>query len=56
MDLLNPMSAKGAKKFGSKSRIRDQRMYSFKEIIKCQEKLNDLNDFQFNIDDVEKEF
>ena len=50
------MLAKGAKKSGSGSRIRDQRMYSYDEIIECQEKLNDSDDFQFSIDDVEKEF
>ena len=50
------MIAKGAKKSWWGSRIRDQRMYSYDKIMECQEKLNDLNDFQFNIDDVEKEF
>ena len=50
------MSAKGTKKSGSGSRIWDQRMYSYDEIIECQEKLNDSDDFQFNIDDVEQEF
>ena len=50
------MSSKGVRKAGSGSRIRDERIYSYDEIINCQEKLNDSHEFQFNIDDVEKEF
>ena len=48
------ISANRVKKVGS--RIGDQRIYSFDEIIKCQERLNDSDDFQFNIEDVEKVF
>ena len=50
------MSAKGAKKTGLRSRIRDQRVYSCDEIIESREKLNDSNKFHFSIDNVEKEF
>ena len=39
-----------------KPRIGDKRKYSYDEIIECQEKLNDSDEFQFCIDDVEKNF
>ena len=43
---------------GSKreSRIGDKRTYSYDEIIECQEKLNDSDEFQFCLDDLEKNF
>ena len=34
-------------------RIGDRRRYSYDEIIECQEKLNDSDEFQFCLDDVE---
>ena len=37
-------------------RIGDTRIYSYDEIIECQEKLNDSDEFKFCIDDVEKNF
>ena len=46
-------SGNGSKR---KPRIGDKRMYSYDEIIECQEKLNDSDEFQFCIDDVEKNF
>ena len=49
------MNAKRVKKTGSRSRIGDSRSYTYDEVIECQEKLYDSDDFQFNIDDVEKE-
>ena len=39
-----------------KSRIGDKRIYSYDEIIKCREQLNDSDEFQFCIDDEEKDF
>ena len=48
------MSANKKKKVGS--RIGDKRIYSYDEIIEHQRKLYDSDDFQFNIEDVEKEF
>ena len=50
------MRGKGVRKAGSGLRIRDERIYTYHEIIKFQEKLNDSYEFQFNINDVEKEF
>ena len=50
------MNAKKVKKTGSRSRIGDSRSYTYDEVIECQEKLYDSDDFQFSIDDVEKEF
>ena len=50
------MSAKGSKKTGLQSKSREQRVFSYDKIIEGQERLNDLDKFQFNIDDVEKEF
>ena len=47
-----PMNAKTGSGFG----IRDQRSYTYDEVIECKEKLYDSDDFQFSIDDVEKEF
>ena len=44
------------KRSRKESRIGDSRMYSYDEIIECQEKLNDSAEFQFCLDDVEKEF
>ena len=41
---------------GSSSKIADSRSYTYDEIIECQEKLNDSDDFQFSINVVEKEF
>ena len=43
---------------GSKreSRIGDKRMYSYDDIIECQEKLHDSDEFQFCLDNVEKNF
>ena len=43
-------------RFGSGSKVTDSRVYSYEEIIECQEKPHDYDDFQFSIDDVEKEF
>ena len=48
------MSATKKKKVGS--RIGDKRIYYYDEIIEHQEKLYDSDDFQLNIEDVEKEF
>ena len=42
--------------FKRKSRIGDKRTYSYDEIIECQEKLNDSDEFQFCIDSGEKNF
>ena len=39
-----------------KSSIGDKRIYSYDEIIERREKLNDSDEFQFCIDDVEKDF
>ena len=50
------MNSKKGKKSGSCPKIADSRIYPYDEIIECQEKLNDSNEFQFDIDDVEKEF
>ena len=50
------MKAKRVKEAGSKSRIGNLRSYTNDEMIECQEKLYDSDDFQFSIDDVEKEF
>ena len=50
------MSAKKVKKTRSGSKVTDSRVYSYYEIIECQAKLYDSNDFQFSINDVEKEF
>ena len=52
----HPKVGMSGKKAGSRSRIRDERIYSYDEIIECQEMLNDSFEFQLNIDDVEKEF
>ena len=50
------MSSHKRRKSKYKSKITDSRVYSYDEIIKCQEKLYDSDDFQFSIDDIEKEF
>ena len=50
------MSAKKVKKTRSGSKVTDSRVYLYDEIIECQEKLYSSDDFQFSIDDVEKEF
>ena len=34
----------------------DRRVYSYDVIIESLEKLNDSDDFQFCVDDIEKEF
>ena len=48
------MNLKKVKKTGLRSKIGDQRSYTYDEVIECQEKLFDSDDFQFRIDDVEK--
>ena len=48
------MNLKRGKRTGSRSRIGDQRSYTYDEVIVCQEKLYDSDDFQFSIDDVRK--
>ena len=50
------MNTKKVKKSRSSSKIADSRVYTYNEIIECQEKLNDSVEFQFSIDDVEKDF
>ena len=45
------VSSKRAKKSKTGSKVADSRVYWY-EIIKCQEKLYDSDDFQFNIDDI----
>ena len=45
------MNSKKGKKSGSCPKIADSRIYPYDEIIECQEKLNDSNEFQFDIDD-----
>ena len=50
------MNTKKVKKTGSGSKVADSRVYSYDEIIECQEKLKHSDDFQFSIEDVEKEF
>ena len=44
------MSSKKVKKSSSYSKIADSRNYTYDEII--EEKLNDSQEFQFDIDDV----
>ena len=50
---MKRISGNGSKR---KSRIGDKRMHSYDKVIECQEKLNDSDEFQFCIDDVEKNF
>ena len=50
------MNTMKGKKSGPGSKIADSRVYTYDEIIACQEKLNDSEEFLFSIDDVEKEF
>ena len=50
------LSVSSGKRTRRESRIGDRRVYSYDEIIESQEKLNDSDDFQFCLDDVEKEF
>ena len=50
------MSSRKGKKSRFYPKIADSRNYTYDEIIECQEKLNDSDEFQFDIDDVEKEF
>ena len=50
------MSSRTMKSSLSSPKIADARVYAYDEMIKYQERLNDSNDFQFDIDDVEKEF
>ena len=50
------MSPKKGKKSRSYPKIANSRNYTYYKIIKCQEKLNTSDEFQFDIDDVEKEF
>ena len=59
-ELLDEPTSSGSKETldapsnGSRSRIGDQRSYTYDEVIVCQEKLYDSDDFQFSIDDVRK--
>ena len=50
------MRMSSGKRSKRESVIGDRRTYSYDEIIECQEKLNDSADFQFCLDDVEKDF
>ena len=50
------MSSRTMKSSHSTQKIADPRVYTYDEMIEYQEKLKDSNDFQFDIDDVEKEF
>ena len=43
------------KRSRKESRSGDSRMYSYDEIIECQEKLNDSAEFQFCLDDADRE-
>ena len=38
------------------SRIGDKKINSYGEIIECREQLNDSDEFQFCLDDIEKDF
>ena len=51
---MTGMSAVGQKRCRSKSR--DRKVCSYDKAIESQEVLNDSDEFQFNIEDVEKEF
>ena len=50
------LSMSSGKRTKRESWIGDWRVYSYDEIIESQEKLNDSDEFQFYLDDVEKEF
>ena len=50
------MISRMGKSSRSYPKIADSRNYTYDEMIEYQEKLNDSDDFQFDIDDVEKEF
>ena len=50
------MSSRTMKSSRSTPEIADPRVYTYDEMIEYQEKLNDSDDFQFDIDNVEKEF
>ena len=50
------MRSRMEKKSRSYPKIADSRNYTYDEMIEHWEKLNDSNDFQFDRDDVEKEF
>ena len=50
------MSSGKAKSFRPYPKIADSRNYTYDEMIEYQEKFNDFDDFQFDIDDMEKEF
>ena len=50
------MSSRKGKKSCSYPKIAASRNYTYDEMIECQEKLNNSDDFQFDIDDVKKEF
>ena len=50
------MRSRTEKRSRSYPKIADSRNYTYDEMIERQEKLNNSNYFQFDIDDVEKEF
>ena len=50
------MSSRMMKRSCSTPKIADPRVYTYDEMIEYWEKLNVSEDFQFYIDDVEKEF
>ena len=59
LSISNPrvgMSSRMAKSSRPTPKISDTRIYTYDEMIEHQEKLNDSDDFEFDISDVEKKF
>ena len=50
------MRSRTEKSSRSYPKIADSRNYTYEEMIECPEKLNDSDDFQFDIDNVEKDY
>ena len=50
------MSSRTAKSSLPTPKIADTRFYTYDEMIEYWEKLNDSNDFEFDISDIEKSF
>ena len=50
------MSSRMAKSSRPTPKMSDTRIYTYDEMIKHQEKLNDFDDIEFDISDVEKKF